>query len=794
MRFNIFSKLISILLLSSMTLFAQLQKSGFKPEKVEYAKEFETDNKGSLVYLKLSDEFSKLSIDELPQILAKSYNIKTNFELKKTNEYIIDETKVQKVVQSINEYEVEGGDLSIVRNSQDEIIAIAGTLRQIVDENPKPIITEEQALNYAKDFLGAQKYAWQDPEAEAFIKLAKEDPNATYYPKAALVYAPINGEFENEYKLCYKFEIHTLGEKPGRYFVFVDAKDGSIVNSYNKINTVAAVGTGYSLYSGTVSINTDNVNNVYYMRDMTRPVETYDMKNGTSYTSAVLFSDSDNIWNSSSQKAGVDAHYGAAKTYDYFKTKFNRNSFDGNGAKIKSYVHYSSNYNNAYWNGSVMTFGDGDGSTFTPLVTIDVIAHEFTHAVTERTANLAYQYESGALNEAISDIFGASVEFYAYGSNGNWLIGEQCYTPNKSGDALRYMNNPNLGQQPDTYQGTYWYSGTGDNGGVHYNSGVPNYWYYLLCVGGNGTNDKGYNFSVSGIGIDKAANIVYRALTVYMTSSTNFAAARTATLNAAKDLYGATSNEYTQVGKAWDAVGVYGSTNPPGGGGSFTEVNEVEPNGSTSEANSLSVAPIAVTGKISSTTDNDYFKIYVPAGKKMTFTLKVPSGKDYDLYVYNSSGSLVAKSENGTGATENITITNSGTSQALAYVRVKGYNGSYSTTATYRLEITIPASFTELVENNPSEQVIDKKFELLGNYPNPFNPSTTISFYVSEPSFITIDLYNSIGEKVGEIFRGEVKSGVNSVMFNAKDLASGAYFYRISLGNEAKYGKMLLTK
>lgn len=794
MRFN-FAKLIAIFfLLSFYTSHAQISKSGFRPTKVEYAKEFEADNRGNIVYITLHKEKNKLTTEELVPILAKSYGIKTDFKLAKIDIYQIDNFTVERAVQTIENIPVVGGDLSIVRNENNEIISINGTLRQINIDQIDIRMSESEALNKAMSFLGNQNYAWLDVEAEKFIKLVKEDENATYYPKGELVFAPVNGDFDGEYKLAYKFEIHITGDNPARYFVYVDAKDGSIVNSYNKISSVAAVGTGYSLYSGSVSINTDQVNNVYYMRDMTRPVETYDMKNGTSYTSAVLFSDTDNIWNGSTQKAGVDAHYGAAKTYDYYKNKFNRNSFDNKGAKIKSYVHYSSKYNNAYWNGSVLTFGDGDGTTFTPLVSIDIVAHEFAHAVTERTANLAYQYESGALNEAMSDIFAANVEFYTYGSSGNWLIGEKCYTPSKSGDALRYMNNPNLGQQPDTYQGTYWYTGTGDNGGVHYNSGVPNYWYYLLCVGGSGTNDKGYNFSVSGIGIDKAEKIVYRALTVYMTSSTNFSAARTATLNAAKDLYGQTSNEYTQVGRAWDAVGVYGSSNPPSGGGAFTEVNEVESNNTMSTANSLSAPPIAVTGKISSSTDVDYFKIYVPAGKKMSFVLKVPSTKDYDLYVYNSSGSLVAKSELGTGQTETITVSNSGTTQALVYVLVKGYNGAYSTTLSYRLEITIPASFVEFAENEQIENVIDKKFELLGNYPNPFNPTTTISFYVSEPSFVVVELYNILGEKILDIYRGEVKSGNNSIVFNAKDLSSGAYLYKVTVGNDFRFGKMLLTK
>ena len=123
-----------------------------------------------------------------------------------------------------------------------------------------------------------------------------------------------------------------------------------------------------------------------------------------------------------------------------------------------------------------MTYGDGDGSTFSPLTELDICAHELSHGVTGNSSNLIYSYESGALNESFSDIFGVSVDFFAKPATANWLIGDVTYTPSNANDALRYMNNPNLGGQPDTYLGTSWYTGTGDNGGVHYNSGVQNFW------------------------------------------------------------------------------------------------------------------------------------------------------------------------------------------------------------------------------------------------------------------------------------------------------------------------------
>jgi len=213
-----------------------------------------------------------------------------------------------------------------------------------------------------------------------------------------------------------------------------------------------------------------------------------------------------------------------------------------------------------------MTYGDGDGVNFTPLVCLDVVGHEITHGVTQYSANLRYLGESGALNESFSDIFGNEVEFAKEGvpgsGTGNWRMGEDI-TP--SGLGIRNMQNPNEFNDPDTYLGTYWVTtGSGDAGGVHTNSGVQNFWFYLLCEGGSGTNDHGNAYNVSAIGFTKAAAIAYRNLTVYLTPSSNYYAARVGAINSAIDLYGAGSPEVQAVMDAWDAVGVYAPVTPSG--------------------------------------------------------------------------------------------------------------------------------------------------------------------------------------------------------------------------------------
>ena len=203
-----------------------------------------------------------------------------------------------------------------------------------------------------------------------------------------------------------------------------------------------------------------------------------------------------------------------------------------------------------------MTYGDGDLSQgYLPLVSLDICGHEITHGVTTYEANLTYSNESGALNESFSDIFGECIEKYASGSN-DWMMG--CDIGANGCGAFRNMKEPNQFSDPDTYKGDYWYTGTSDNGGVHTNSGVMNKWFYVLSAGEIGTNDKSYNYNVNGISMEKAASIAYRNLTVYLTASSNYAAAREGALQSAADLYGAESAEYAATAEAWNAVGVYG--------------------------------------------------------------------------------------------------------------------------------------------------------------------------------------------------------------------------------------------
>ena len=363
---------------------------------------------------------------------------------------------------------------------------------------------------------------------------------------------------DTTFYIAYKIDIYAK-EPLRRDYIFVDAKSGKIL-AVNPI-LMNASGTAATRYSGTRSISTQQNGSTYQLRgyDNNRSIETYNMNKGTNYSAATDFTDNNNNWtaaefhNANKDDAALEAHWGAMVTWDYFKNIHGRNSFDNAGATVKCYVHYGVNYVNANWNGSYITMGDGNGTTVDTYVTLDVVSHEFGHGVTQRTANLVYSGESGAINESYSDIWGVCVSDYANnlfsGLNKNiWLHRIDV------GIANRSLMNPNSYSQPDTYGGgLYW---TGPNAPVHTNSGIMNHWFYMLSVGKSGTNGIGNAYSVTGIGISKAERIAYRALTTYMTSGTNFANARTYTIQAANDLYGDCSPEVINTTNAWHAVGV----------------------------------------------------------------------------------------------------------------------------------------------------------------------------------------------------------------------------------------------
>lgn len=520
-------------------------------------KKDEKDNVKQPPRLVVFDASQSYSLQNSNQILKEILNpsSQTSFASLKQNQDPLGFTH-KKLQQYFNGVKVEFA--TVVLSSKDGMVQSlnSGYFPIAEDFSTTPSISKSQAFNSATAHVGASRYMWQNPAEAALADYEK--------PTGELVIFPAIKNISETNRLAYKFDIYATAPLY-RANVYIDAKTGQFIMENLRIHHANVPATGTSLYNGTVSYTADNSAGPYRLRQTAdgNGIQTFDLNNGTNYNNAVDVTSSST--NFTSHATGVQAHFGAESTHKYYSQKHGRNSYNNAGAIIKSYVSYSTNYVNAFWDGTRMTYGDGDGVQYGPLVSLDICGHEITHGVTEYSANLVYSYQSGALNESFSDIFGESIEKFASGTN-DWLMGDDIGAGG-SGGALRSMSNPNAYGNPDTFQGTYWYSGSGDNGGVHTNSGVQNFWFYVLTAGKSGTNDNGDSYNVTGIGMDKAAAIAYRNLTVYLNSNSQYSDARAGAIQAAIDLYGAGSPEEIATTNAWYAVGV-GAAYGGGGGGS----------------------------------------------------------------------------------------------------------------------------------------------------------------------------------------------------------------------------------
>ncbi|MER5796235.1 M4 family metallopeptidase, partial [Streptomyces sp. NPDC001980] len=428
---------------------------------------------------------------------------------------------------------------------------------------------------------------------------------------------------------------------PSKLHVVTDATTGKELYRYQAVQT----GTGNTQYSGTVTLNTTLSGSTYQLYDTTRGGhKTYSLNNGTSGT-GTLMTDTDDVWGtgsgSNTQTAGADAAYGAQMTWDFYKNTFGRSGIKNDGVAAYSRVHYSTAYVNAFWDDDCfcMTYGDGTSSTHA-LTSLDVAGHEMSHGVTSNTAGLNYTGESGGLNEATSDIFGTGVEFYANNSSdvGDYLIGEKIDI-NGDGSPLRYMDEPDKdGSSADS-----WYSGVG-NLDVHYSSGPANHMFYLLSEGSGSKTINGVTYNsptsdgvaVAGIGRAAALQIWYKALTTYMTSSTNYSAARTAALNAAAALYGTSSTQYAGVGNAFAGINVGSHITVPTSGVTVTNP------GSQS-----STVGTAVSLQISASSTNSGSLTYAATG--------LPTG----LSISSSTGAITGTPTTAGTYSTTVTVTDS---------------------------------------------------------------------------------------------------------------------------------------
>ncbi|MDG3548146.1 M4 family metallopeptidase [Methanobacterium formicicum] len=445
----------------------------------------------------------------------------------------------QLIVHMDRENAIKGVNGKIVRNNE-------------IDLPNEPKISSDEALKIA---LGdnADNKEWADINPRLQVLRHENENYLTWHVTVKGTTRNIKGQ-----------------NASARWEYFIDALTGNVVWRYNNLKSQKpSKAKGKGFYSGNVSLNTIRKSTKYELEDQTAPgdahIYTYDAKEKEQ--GGDIAQDSDNKWTAPNQGALVDCHVYTRKVHDYFYKNFKRNSFDNKGSDMYIYAHVSKNWANAMWNGDYVEIGDGDGVTEGPLCTLDIVAHEWTHAVTDYTANLIYNGESGALNESMSDVFAALID-------GDWLHGEDSWFNKDEAPACRNLKDPTnggkynksdpigsviSGHQPGHMADKFTVSGacTDDNDycGVHINSGIMNKAAYLIATGDSSGGSK----VCKGVGKTRLGKLYYHALTHYLTPSSDFNDMREAIIYSLDDLYQKHANYDVWRGSiknAFAAVGV----------------------------------------------------------------------------------------------------------------------------------------------------------------------------------------------------------------------------------------------
>ena len=449
-----------------------------------------------------------------------------------------------------------------VHECEGQNLKINGSLASYITLNTKANINKIEALMAALQVIDAERYAWEIESLERQLQQTTKNNQATFYPEGKLVILSeqIFTQLEKTH-LAYKFAIYA--QKPLQYkTVYIDAHTGDFLFEINRLhhNEVTLNGTAQHNCESEVQFTAyfDENNNTYCLKNDKTVV--YDAQNTGSFINTNICSD--NI--SFEDSTAVAVIWASEQCTNYFKDTHNHENIGVSGQVLTHWIHYEEDVSNAFWNGNWFVYGDGDGINYDAFVSLDIVVHEMTHALIDNTANLIYAYEAGALNEGFSDIFAILVGHFAQPDCTNWIIGEDVVKQTGK-NGLRNLADPKdatmINRQPHTYKGEFWHYEATDNGGVHINSGVLSYWFYLLVEGGSGTNDLQHGYLVNSIGWEAAADIIYRTLTLYLTPTSQYIDARNATIEATIDLFGENSAELAEVLNAWEAVGLAADLN-----------------------------------------------------------------------------------------------------------------------------------------------------------------------------------------------------------------------------------------
>ena len=463
----------------------------------------------------------------------------------------------------------------------EKLEGLNGTYIYAANIDVSAVISETEAIRKSMEHIGAKKYIWEDEQEIERLSTNMENAPIDLYPVPETVIC-LNyfNPADTGFYVAYKVDIRAI-EPFSHHYVYVDAKTGKILNKISRIHHTN--GTAKTMYSGSRSISIEGfdcglfgITCDYRLVDKAggRWIETRDMQRQvlivlpipyftTHYVSPYNGNYSPLYWDDFSTPfaytaGALDAHWGAMETWEYFEAKHKRKSYDNQSSILYNYTNAQIPHIDAAWDTFAKIIIYNWGSF--PSTSLDIVAHEFGHGVNQFSAKIEYieETEKAAVVEGLSDIWAVCVQNFSNNRYSNlnkniWQIGDETdsyHTP------FRDLSNPKFNsnvyvKDPDTYQGLYWYNNDDHGRGV-----VLGHWFYILSQGKSGTNDHGYSYNVSGITIDKAEKIVYKALCDYMTINTDFYDARDCTVKAAKDLYGANSNEVKSVMDAWNAVGV----------------------------------------------------------------------------------------------------------------------------------------------------------------------------------------------------------------------------------------------
>jgi Zn-dependent metalloprotease len=661
--------------------------------------------------------------------------------------------------QTYKGVKVQGAEFR-VHEREGRVETANGKLATDLELDVVPVYTRDMALSFALAYVGAKTYKWENEQLEQEIKRELADPAASWLPEGELLILGLDSQ--EGYRLCWRFDIYALDPEISKR-LYVDAKSGKVVKE-GALEIYCSSGSGTTTHYGTKTVHTNyrSIQNDYNLKDNCHSggpvIET--MQRITSINNDPYL-DADNNWTSSSDEVGVTAHWAVHRAYDYFLNVHSRNSFNGSGGNVNIRTHWifgSSNTFNAAWNEANNRIAIGSGAGGSPsdhLTALDVLAHEFTHGVIRHTADLDYERESGALNESFGDIFGTAVEEYEEGAAYDWTIAEDV----SNWGPIRNMSNPGSYGDPSTYGNNdpNWINtncgtpnSTNDYCGVHTNSGVQNFWFFLLVSGSSGTNANGKAYQVTGIGIDKAKAIAYRSLANYLTSTSEYVDAREGSIRAAKDLYGSCSNEVVQVGNAWDAVGV---------GTGLSEYN------------------LQVCGII------PFPLPPFQTGYQGINTL-VSGGSGCGTMVQTGSLDITFASPNRVTLSPGFSIQLSSGGSFSAFLDPCAISA-------YRIPGKDSIRSARILENSPAAN-FGLTFKA---YPNPFSGSTRLEFHLPARAPVWLEVRNPLGQRVARLAVGDfLDPGKHEAVFDGNGFPPGMYLATLRTGKKAFTVKLILTE